>query len=116
MKIIDGLSYREWQKRNTEAFSKLNHSQQKEVRAKGYRNVGWNSVQKSWDILKNSFQEKSVFDYKLSKGDLLGAIHHSILEAEQAQVIANEAIDSLEKSYDDVKKLADEALSKYQLL
>lgn len=116
MKIVDGLNYREWQKRNTEAFSKLERSQQKEVRSEGYRNVGWDSVQKSWEILKNFSKEISIFDHKLNKGDLLGAIKHSILESEQAKVVANEALRDLEGNYEKVKQIADEALSKYQLL
>jgi hypothetical protein len=47
---------------------------------------------------------------------LLGAINHSILEAEQAKVVANESLENLERNYNQVKELADKALSKYQLL
>lgn len=116
MNIVDGLSYRDWQQRNTESFFKLDRSQQKELRSKGYRNIGWNHVQKSWSLLQSSFQELSLFDHKLRKGDLSGAINHSILEAEQAQDIASEALETLDKNYKDVKQLANKALAKYQLL
>jgi len=116
MKIIDGLNYREWQKRNTELFSKLERSKQKELRNKGYRNKGWDQVQKSWELLKYSCQEFSIFNHKLSKHDLLGAINHSILEDEQAKAVANEFLENLERNYNQVKGLADQALSKYQLL
>lgn len=116
MNIVNGLTYRDWQKRNTEVFSKLDCSQQKKLRYQGYRNIGWNHVQKSWSLLQTSFQELSLFDHKLRKGDLIGAINHSILEAEQAQDIASESLDSLAQNYKDVKQLADKALAKYQLL
>ena len=116
MNIVDGLSYRDWQQRNTESFFKLDRSQQKELRSKGYRNIGWNHVQKSWSLLQTSFQELSLFDHKLRKGDLIGAINHSILEAEQAQDIASEALESLDKNYKEVKQIANQALAKYQLL
>ncbi|NET91129.1 MAG: hypothetical protein F6K45_24070 [Kamptonema sp. SIO1D9] len=116
MKIIEGLNYREWQKRNTYSFDKLNPSQQKTVRAKGYRNVGWDNVQKSWKILTNSCQKLSLFDHKLNQGDLLGAVNHSILEAEQAKVVANKSLSSLEKKYQKVQLIADKALAKYQTL
>ena len=116
MKIIEGLNYREWQKRNTDSFSKLNRSQQKAVRDKGYRNLGWNYVQKSWHILRNSFQELSVFDHKLNRGDLLGAVNHSILEAEQAKAVTSQLKDTVNKNYKDIQQLADKALLEYQLL
>lgn len=116
MKIIDGLNYREWQKRNTELFSKLNRSQQKELRNQGYRNKGWLHVQKSWRLLKHLCQELSMFDHKLKNHDLLGAINHSILEAEQAKNIASDSLESLEGNYNKVQELADQALAKYQLL
>ncbi|MFP4409998.1 hypothetical protein [Coleofasciculus sp.] len=116
MKLVDGLSYRDWQKRNTEAFSKLDCSQGKKLRSKGYRNIGWDNVQKSWSLLQSSFQELSLFEHKLRKGDLTGAINHSILEAEQAQEIASEALESITENYNNVKEIADQALAKYQLL
>ncbi|QDZ41649.1 hypothetical protein FRE64_16885 (plasmid) [Euhalothece natronophila Z-M001] len=116
MKLIDGLNYREWQKRNTELFSKLDRSQQKELRNQGYRNKGWLHVQKSWKLLKNFCQEISLFDHKLKNHDLLGAINHSILEAEQAKNVASESLEILEANYNKVKELADQALDKYQIL
>ena len=56
-RTLDGLSYREAQARNRNEFHKLNKFQQKGLRAKGYRNVGWNSVFDSWAMLKEILVE-----------------------------------------------------------
>jgi hypothetical protein len=51
MKLIGGMNYREWQKRNGKGFSLLTKIQQKEARTQGYCNIGWNEVQNSWKII-----------------------------------------------------------------
>ena len=81
---VNNMSYRQWQKRNTEAFQKLTKAQQKKARDRGYRNVGWQKVQTSWEILQQ-FQTPSLFDARLKRGDIAGAIDQSILEADQAK-------------------------------
>ncbi|MCS7030474.1 MAG: hypothetical protein NZL92_02930 [Gloeomargarita sp. SKYG116] len=50
-KTLDGLSYRQAQRRNSQLFSQLSKAEQRELRAKGYRNKGWGQVQKSWYLL-----------------------------------------------------------------
>ncbi len=50
-KTLDGLNYREAQKRNSETFKSLDSMTQKELRARGYRNSGWDNVVKSWYLL-----------------------------------------------------------------
>lgn len=116
MKIIDDLNYRQWQLRNKEIFSQLDRPKKKKLREKGYYNKGWDNVKRSWKILNDTAKESSLFDYKLKKGDLIGAINHSILEAEQAQKKAQEALEDLEKKRRSINKKAEEALARYQLL
>jgi hypothetical protein len=116
---IDGMSYRQWQKRNTDAFKKLSKEQQQLARQQGYFNVSWQKVQQSWTILQQlnqSTQPTSLFDAKLKKGDVVGALNQSILEAEQAQQIAKQEIANLQDKRDQIKELAENTLNKYQLL
>lgn len=112
---VNNLSYRQWQKRNTDAFQKLSKAQQKIARDRGYRNIGWQSVQDSWNVLQR-LQTPSIFDAKLKRGDLNGAINQSILEAEQAQKFAQDAITSLGHKRQHSKKKAKATLKKFQLL
>lgn len=52
--VIDGLGYREWQRRNSDRFKQLSRDEQKQARTKGYRNVGWENVRKSWELIRPS--------------------------------------------------------------
>ncbi|MGB2924422.1 MAG: hypothetical protein WBB82_03905 [Limnothrix sp.] len=113
MKIIDGLNYREWQKRNTKFFSQLTNKQKKELRAKGYKNLGWLNVQKSWTILKKIVNTPNLFEKRLQNGDLVGAINHAILEAEQAKRLAQEIREDNDEGYRKIVELAEKAKSKY---
>lgn len=114
---IDNMSYRQWQKRNTEAFKKLTKVQQKTVRDHGYRNIGWQKVQDSWKILQQLDKKPaSLFDIKLKHGDLEGALDQSILVAEQAQKVAKDAIASLGRKRQLSKRKTQATLKKYQLL
>ena len=117
MKIVQNLNYRQWQKRNSTFFKKLSKSEQKEVREKGYRNIGWNNVQKSWLILQE-FKPNivSIFDHKLAKGDLVGAINVAIMNSDKTSEIASEASATLDKNQQELNKLAEDALNKYQPL
>ena len=117
MKVTGGMNYREWQKRNTEHFSSLNKRQQKQARHQGYCNIGWDKVKDSWKILcQLTDNTTSLFEHKLNKGDLVGAIDQSLLEAEQAKGIARKAVSALDASEKRLTKIADEALAKYPLL
>lgn len=113
---IDGLSYRQWQKRNTNIFQQLTKTQQQTARQQGYRNVGWQQIQQSWQLLRQFMEPTSLFDAKLKKGDLVGAIGQSILEAEQAQAIAQQGIADLKRKRNEIQELAEKTLNKYQLL
>ncbi len=113
---VDGMSYRQWQKRNTDLFQKLPKDQQIIARKNGYHNVGWEKVQQSWKILQQIHQPQSLFDAKLKRGDLEGAINQSILEAEKAYEFANQGILELERKHRKIHKMAEKALNKYQLL
>jgi hypothetical protein len=121
MKTIENLSYREWQKRNTESFSRLNSKEKEKARRDGYKNIGWLNVQRSWIILKPKII--SLIDKKLDNGDFLGALRYSWMETDAAineiQKIAEYAHDSLfeiNNLYDDVHRIAQEALSKHKPL
>jgi hypothetical protein len=117
MKVPGGMNYREWQKRNTKHFSLINKRQQKQARHQGYCNIGWDKVKDSWKILcQLTDNTTSLFEHKLNKGDLVGAIDQSLLEAEQAKGIARKAVSALDASEKRLTKIADEALAKYPLL
>lgn len=113
---VDDMSYRQWQKRNTDTFHQLTKAQQQFARQQGYRNVGWQQVQLSWEILQQLTKPPSLFDVKLRKGDLPGAINQSILEAEQAQEIAKQSVSSLKRKRNQIQELTEKTLDKYQLL
>lgn len=117
MKLIEGMNYRQWQKRNTEHFSSLTKAQQKEARKQGYCNIGWDKVQNSWGIIyKLALNVTTLFEHKLHKGDIIGAIELSILEAEQVKHLARQAIASLDRTQQYFDLVADETLAKYPLL
>jgi hypothetical protein len=117
MKKINNLNYREWQKRNTNYWQNLSKSQQKEARQKGYHNIGWKNVQKSWLILQKLPQKViSIFDHKLEKGDLIGAIDLAIMTSEKTSEIAQKTLQTLKKNQHRLNKLAKKTLSKYKPL
>lgn len=117
MKLIQGLNYRQWQKRNTEHFNSLTRIQQKEARQQGYYNIGWKQVQNSWVIVcKHGKNVTSLFEHKLHKGNIAGAIELSILEADQAKNLAKKAIERLAQNQKSLDKLADQALTQYPFL
>lgn len=120
MKLIDSMNYRQWQKRNTERFKSLSKNQQKEARNLGYCNIGWDKVQASWQIIYNlpDIPKKipSLFEHKLRKGDIIGAIELSMFEAGQAKHLAQKTTATLDETQKYFDKLADEALAKYPLL
>ncbi len=113
---VDDMSYRQWQKRNTDAFQQLTKAQQKTARQQGYRNVGWQQVQQSWKTLRQFIEPLNLFEAKLRKGDLTGAVDQMVLEAEQAQKTAKQGIADLKRNRKEIQELADNALNKYQLL
>ena len=122
MKTIEDLSYRGWQKRNTDSFSCLNPKEKEKVRSDGYKNVGWESVQSSWRILE-AIKIVSIIDKKLDKGDFTGALRHSWMETDAAikeiEKIAEYAHNSrseINESYNRVHEIAQEASSKYKPL
>lgn len=55
MKVVEGLNYREWQKRNKHSFEALTNQDKKFLRKEGYRNLGWQSVIRSWKLLQMHF-------------------------------------------------------------
>lgn len=50
--LLDGLNYKQAQKRNSEKFNLLSKTEQKQARQQGYKNLGWDNVRKSWNILQ----------------------------------------------------------------
>lgn len=116
---IGGLSYRQWQRRNTEAFKQLSKEQQQTARGQGYYNVSWKRVQASWQILQALAAPSPVptlFDAKLKKGDVAGAIDQSLLAADQAQTVAHAGQQELKRQRQQIKENAEAAIHKYQLL
>lgn len=105
------LSYRQWQKRNTDGFQRLSKAQQKKARQLGYHNVGWQRIKSSWDVLQQ-VAPPTFFDAKLRRGDLIGAVTQSIMEAEQAKKDANEGLRKLRRGNKKLKAIAEKILSK----
>lgn len=114
MKLIEGMNYRNWQKRNSNRFCSFSRKEQKHLREKGYYNTGWVNVRKSWELLNNNVV--SMFDTRLQKGDLTGSIDISILESEQVTTLARESISNLMSLKEDLNKKFNQAISKYPLL
>ena len=119
MKLVEGINYRQWQQRNTKMFNSLTKKQKRECRQLGYCNMGWLKVQKSWQII-NDFTNKenviSLFDYRLSQGDLIGAIDLAILDSERAKLIAKEGQNTLNTIQTRLDDIANKTLLKYPLL
>ncbi|MDJ0716247.1 MAG: hypothetical protein QNJ54_18785 [Prochloraceae cyanobacterium] len=61
-RLLDGLGYRQAQKRNSEKFNSFSKARQKEIRQKGYKNSGWDNVCYSWNILQ-TFIPSSLIDF-----------------------------------------------------
>lgn len=121
MRPVEAMNYRQWQRRNTEHFNQLTKTQKKEARQQGYYNNGWKQVQTSWKILGKldclfDRNVTTLFEYKLRKGDIIGAIELSILEAEGTKQIARQALETLEKNQQYLDEVADKTLAKYPLL
>ena len=116
MKLIEGMNYRQWQKRNTERFNSLTKNQQKNARQQGYSNVGWDKVQESWRSILKVTGIPSLFEHKLRRGDITGAIALSILEAERVKNLAQKTINTLHKNQQYLDQLSDEALAEYPVL
>lgn len=112
MKLVKGLSYRQWQQRNTSSFKSLAKDVQKDVRGKGYYNVGWQKVQKSWKIISES-KVINLIDYKLKSGDLDGAINIVDLESENANKLANKTIDNIRQTRHELDKMLANTINKY---
>jgi hypothetical protein len=116
MSIIDGMNYSQWRKRNTNIFNKLSNKQKKEIREHGYFNSGWHKVLKSWKVLSAFIEIPTLFDIKLKKGDISGALNQCILGAEKAQEIALQAIETLNNNHNALNKVVKTTLNKYQKL
>lgn len=70
-KQLDGLNYQNAQKRNSEIFNSLPKSEQQKLRQKGYKNKGWKSVIKSWELLQNNMSKKTInlIDFAINKAE-----------------------------------------------
>lgn len=112
MKLVNGLSYRQWQQRNTLAFKALSKDAQKKIRAKGYYNLGWERVKKSWRLLGES-RLVSLTDYKLKKGDLEGAIALVEVESENADRLAGKTVENIQITRQKLDELVNSAVDKY---
>jgi hypothetical protein len=120
MKLLEGMNYRQWQKRNKEIYNSLAQEQQRQAKKRGFYNSGWEKVKKSWAILQdlqdNNSKIVSLFDHELSKGNLIPAINIAILGSEQGKKIVEQGQRELEKIHKNLTDIADKALAKYPLL
>jgi hypothetical protein len=58
--LLDGLTYRQAQKYNSEQFYALDKEKQQEARRRGYRNSGWNNVRRSRSILQEILSTQPI--------------------------------------------------------
>lgn len=117
MKIIQDMKYRQWQQRNSEKFNSLTKEQKRDARKRGYYNKGWDNVKNSWRIISNYVNSViSIFEHQLNKGDIVGAINLSIIEADRGKQLAKDAIEELSQNQKSLNSLSDKTLAKYQLL
>jgi hypothetical protein len=58
----------------------------------------------------------AIFEHKLSKSDIVGAIELSLLDAEHVKGITRKAVSDLDANEKRLRTVADEALAKHPLL
>ncbi len=111
-KLVKGLNYRQWQQRNSSHFKSLSKEAQKELRKKGYRNVGWDKVRESWAILSES---KLVYlvDHQLKSGDLAGAQNTVRIESANAKKQASKTLKNIQQTRNKLNDLMANAVNKY---
>ena len=112
MKLVEGLSYRQWQQRNTSRFKLLAKDVQQEIRAKGYHNVGWKKVEKSWNLISQS-KPVNLINYKIKSGDIDGAIDIVNIESEKAKKLTNKTLDNIQKTRQQLNKLVADNINNY---
>lgn len=112
MKLVEDLSYRQWQQRNTSSFKAQSKDIQKELRGRGYYNVGWKQVRKSWELISKS-KVVNLIDYKLNKDDINGAINTVNLESENANKLANKTINNIQQTRQQLDELVANTINKY---
>ncbi len=66
--------------------------------------------------MAKSTKTVSIFDHKLNKGDITGAIDTALLEADNAKQIAQEAIAELKQNQQRLAQKAQSVMDKHQLL
>jgi hypothetical protein len=52
-RLVDHLTYRQWQHRNTEYFERLSKKRQLQLRKLGYKNCGWVEIQQTWKLIES---------------------------------------------------------------
>lgn len=70
-RLLQGLNYRQAQKRNSDVFNSLSKKQRKKVREQGYRNIGWDNVIKSWNTLNvlNNKKPLNFVNFAIEKAE-----------------------------------------------
>lgn len=70
-KQLDGLNYRQVQRRNSESFKSLTSDKQKIARQDGYKNVGWENIRQSWNILQKIMTTQPVdfIEFAINKAE-----------------------------------------------
>jgi hypothetical protein len=123
MKTINDLSYKEWQKRNTTFLSLLNANEKKDLRQRGYKNVGWQNVMETWKIIQVFIKVTPMIEKRIKKGDIMGILRHVLLDVDNGIEYAEDSIQYAEDSLQDIanvfdraKKISQHALSKYKNL
>lgn len=103
-KEFDGLTYHQAQKRNSELFNSFSKVEQKTLRRKGYKNIGWKNVINSWFIMNNFMKNEKnkvikIRDYQLKKAELK---YEKAKESEDLIAVLNagyELIEAIEMKY-----------------
>lgn len=93
---LDGLNYRQAQKRNSDRFNSLTRNQQQQLRTQGYKNCGWDNIRTSWQLLIDEISELVDFvDFAIKK------VEHRYEQAKQT----GDAIEVLEAGKAVIKSL-----------
>ena len=67
-------------------------------------------------VVENANNVVTLFEHKLKKGDIIGAIEQSIAESNQSDTLAKEAISVINNKQQFIDKLVETTLLKYPIL
>ena len=106
-RFFSGMSYRDVQRSNSDRRSKLSKKDQKWLKEKGYRNVGWDNViklyQKINELLIQPTSEEDTLEELFLKADRIGNKYQTPEEIaafnQQLSIEVNEISDEIDRQF-----------------